>query len=84
VLVPPFVRSIVPALLTVTSCPLTAGVIAGSPRPPANSVLVESILSMPVSVPLLPSVRPLLSSVSWLPFVALMVDQFVKRLRPLA
>ncbi|SAK58720.1 hypothetical protein AWB75_02388 [Caballeronia catudaia] len=84
VLVPPFVKSIVPALFNVTSCPAIAGRIEVRPMPPARIVLVASRLSVPVPVAASPSVSPFASKVNCVLLDAFTVSQLEKRERPLA
>ncbi len=81
-LAPP-VRSIVPALLTLTRPPGTTVVTADCPPPFQTSVLVESISNRPVCAVALPNDTPRSSSEIRLPFVSAMLSQFVKRLSPL-
>ncbi|MNM90028.1 hypothetical protein D3C81_1022740 [compost metagenome] len=76
----PLLRSMRPALFTVASCPASAGRMLAL-MPPANSVLLASISSTPVPVPLSPSVR-LPSKVSWLSLLSPMCSQLAKRATP--
>lgn len=78
----PLVRSIVPALVTVTSWPGVKGAIACTPFP-AKTVLVASIDSVPVPVPASPSVS-VLAKVGCELLVSSNSSQLIKRATPVA